>query len=238
MRIRGTYQKGVFQRLKTVKQKQGLPYAYCANNPMKYVDLHGDSLTYTGDAQAAANMHNTHLGGYYNVTTDATTGLVSMTTVEGMDLSQMSPEQKSYADALNTVANGAGMTTINVVKDDTGVLIGDVTTSTIDIGDMSKLPTGGFAPVNSASTMIHEVWEQYQVQVNSVSLNPANPNWDAHVKSTRLEGTVIQQGMGISPVREMVPAASSTGYMDVNSSNGKARIHVRDKNIIGVSYYR
>jgi hypothetical protein len=41
MRIRGTYQKGVFQRLKTVKQKQGLPYAYCGNNPMRLIDPTG-----------------------------------------------------------------------------------------------------------------------------------------------------------------------------------------------------
>jgi hypothetical protein len=45
MRIRGTYQKGVFQRLKTVRQKQGLPYAYCANNPVRNIDLRGDSIT-------------------------------------------------------------------------------------------------------------------------------------------------------------------------------------------------
>jgi hypothetical protein len=41
MRIRGTYQKEVFQRLKTVRQKQGFQYAYCANNPINAIDPDG-----------------------------------------------------------------------------------------------------------------------------------------------------------------------------------------------------
>jgi hypothetical protein len=41
MRIRGTYQKGVFQRLKTDRKKQGLPYAYWENNPVNRIDPDG-----------------------------------------------------------------------------------------------------------------------------------------------------------------------------------------------------
>jgi hypothetical protein len=41
MRIRRTYQKGVFQRLKTGRKKQGLQYAYWGNNPVNRIDLDG-----------------------------------------------------------------------------------------------------------------------------------------------------------------------------------------------------
>jgi len=217
------------------------PYAYCANNPVKYVDLHGDSLTYSGDAQAAINMHNTHLNGYYNVSADATTGLVSMTSVADADMSKMSPEQKAYADALGEVVNGTdGMTRINVVSGDNNVLFGDISTATIDVGDMGKLPTAELAPITSGSVLIHEVTEQYNMQVNSATLDPRNPGWDAHKKAARVEGTVIQQRLGITPAREFIPSSpgSTSGYMDVNSSNGKARVYIRNNNVVGVSYHK
>jgi hypothetical protein len=216
------------------------PYVYCANNPIKWIDLKGDSLTYHGDRDAAINMHNTHLGGYYTTSTDAN-GLVSMSAVSGMDLSKMTPEQKAYADALGAVVNGTdGMTTINVVSGDNGVLFGDITTATIDVGDMGKLPTAELAPITSGSVLIHEVTEQYNMQVKSATLDARNPAWDAHKKATRVEGSVIQQRLGVGPERTstLSTPGSTSGYMDVNSSNGKARVHIRNNNVTGVSYFR
>lgn len=210
------------------------PYVYCANNPIKWIDLKGDSLTYHGDRDAAVNMHNTHLGGYYTTSVDAN-GLVSMSAVSGMDLSKMTPEQKAYADALGKVVNGTdGMTSINVTTDDTGVLFGDVLTSTIDIGDMGKLPTAEFNPINSASVLIHEVWEQYQVQVKG------RDNTRSHFQATGVEGTVFKGGASIDPIRQPNPVGSTTGYMDVRTTSGshKARVHYVNFNVTGVSYHR
>lgn len=210
------------------------PYAYCANNPIKWVDLRGDSLTYHGDRDAAINMHNTHLGGYYT-TSIGSNGLVSMSAVSGMDLSKMTPEQKAYADALGKVVNGTdGMTTINVTTDDTGVLFGDVLTNTIDIGDMGKLPTAEFNPINSASVLIHEVWEQYQVQVKGKDATRS------HFQATGVEGMVFKGGASIDPIRQLTPAGSRTGYMDVRTTSGshKARVHYVNFNVTGVSYHK
>jgi hypothetical protein len=112
------------------------PYAYCANNPMKYFDLKGDSLTSTGtssDIQATVDAHNTNVGPYYNVTVNSS-GLVSKTSVYAqygeqvagmMDVASqalMTPEQRVYANALDKVVNGAGMATINVVNESQDVL--------------------------------------------------------------------------------------------------------------------
>ena len=41
MRLHKTYQKTVFKQGKTVRQKQGLQYAYCENNPINNVDRDG-----------------------------------------------------------------------------------------------------------------------------------------------------------------------------------------------------
>ena len=45
MRLRNTYQKTVFKRHITVRQKSALQYAYCLNNPVRNIDLRGDSVT-------------------------------------------------------------------------------------------------------------------------------------------------------------------------------------------------
>jgi hypothetical protein len=63
MRIRGTYQKGVFQRLKTVRQKQVLQYAYCMNNPLRFIDIDGRD---PGDIFKTPRDAAHDWGNYYN----------------------------------------------------------------------------------------------------------------------------------------------------------------------------
>ena len=104
------------------------PYAYCANNPVKYVDLRGDSLILAGnvlDIQAIASTYNLGLGGFYTTSADAT-GKMSISPVAGTDPNKMTAEQKAYYSVLDKVISGTdGMTTINVVNG-TLVVIGDV----------------------------------------------------------------------------------------------------------------
>ena len=160
------------------------PYAYCGNNPMKYVDLRGDSLTLAGsasDAQATANTYNTGLGGCYTVTTDAN-GKMSISPVAGTDPNNMTAEQKAYYESLNKVISGTdGMTTINVVNG-TSVVIGDVIAKTIDIGDIQALGNG--KDINQGSALLHETIEQYGVQVKG-----QGPK-SAHLKASGAERLV------------------------------------------------
>ena len=141
------------------------PYAYCAGNPVKYVDLQGDSLTLTSknttDLQATTDTYNTGLGGFYKTTTDAN-GVASMTAVAGTDPKNMTSEQKAYHDVLSKIIDGNVMTTINV-ENSTSVVIGDAKTKTIDIGDIKALGNG--TDVNQGSALLHETWEQYEIQV-------------------------------------------------------------------------
>ena len=90
------------------------PYAYCANNPVKYVDLRGDSLILAGNAldiQAIASTYNLGLGGFYTTSADAT-GKMSISPVVGTDPNKMTAEQKAYYSVLDKVISGTdGMTT-------------------------------------------------------------------------------------------------------------------------------
>jgi len=45
MRLKPRYRYGVIKRLHALHQMEGYPYAYCANNPIRNIDLRGDSIT-------------------------------------------------------------------------------------------------------------------------------------------------------------------------------------------------
>ncbi|WP_370525535.1 RHS repeat-associated core domain-containing protein [Dysgonomonas sp. 521] len=149
------------------------PYVYVANNPLKYVDLKGDSLTLVGEnahLEATVGIYGQNLQGYYDISIQ--NGLVSMVAVAGADMSTMTAQQTNQRDILDNIINGAGMTTLNIVGNSTSVIIGDVNTATIDIGDISKLGTGG--DVSSTSTLLHETEEQYRLQVRNLNTNRAH----------------------------------------------------------------
>ena len=220
------------------------PYAWCGNNSVNAIDLHGDSLTYTsqtnGVAQKAIDAHNTELSGYYDFSMDKN-GVVSMTVIKGADLSKMTPEQKAYAGIMDKVVNGTdGMTKIEVVENSTNVLIGDAKLQTIDIGDINKLPNGSLSPISAESAHLHEVFEQYQLQVKLSKLNPVNPVGDAHYKATAVENILF--GTPIDPYRYLNPLNSSTpttGTMVVSpiTATIKATLHILNNNITSVSYH-
>jgi len=152
------------------------PYAWCANNPLKYVDLRGDSLTLAGNTtniQSTVNTYNTGLGGYYTTSADPD-GKMSISPVAGTDPNNMTAEQKAYYSSLDKVISGTdGMTTINVVNG-TSVVIGDVNLRTIDIGDIQALGNG--TDVNQSSALLHETFEQYGVQVKGQTSMAAHLN--------------------------------------------------------------
>jgi RHS repeat-associated core domain len=57
------------------------PYCYASNNPIKFIDILGDSATFNGaGAQNAINFLNTQLAGFYTFAMNAN-GVVSMTAV-------------------------------------------------------------------------------------------------------------------------------------------------------------
>jgi hypothetical protein len=173
----------------------------------------GDSATYQGPAaQDAVNFMNNQLAGFYTFTMDAN-GVVSMTPVQqqqnatGQPAAQMTPEQQELANQLGTIINGNGMTTINFTMNDQNTLVGDITTATVDMGDVQAFGNGQW--VDQAGAFIHEVHEQYQVQVvNQAQQTPAN-NLRAHIRATGVEGRTT--GNVYNPDRPTTPNAAGNG---------------------------
>jgi len=150
-------------------------------NPVRFIDPDGMRLTLTGteeDVNSTVEEHNTNMGGFYKASVDEN-GEVSLNPLP--NTGSMSEGQINYYKALSTVVNDPAMTTINVVNRSSDVLIGNVNTATIDIGDIKAL-NGRIA--SSAGALIHETLEQYNVQAKVVGNNTA------HVRATRTENSV------------------------------------------------
>ena len=209
---------------------EGLQYAYCGNNPVKYVDLRGDSLTLAGntaDIQATTNTYDIGLSGFYTTSADAN-GKISISPVAGTDPNNMAPEQKAYYSSLNKVISGTdGMTTINVVNG-TSVVIGDVSTATIDIGDIQALGNG--SDVNQGSALLHETFEQYGVQVKGQAPTTA------HLRASGVERAVT--GSYVDPInRPLVNGQLSVPVLDASGNVIKTVIiHVDSAgNVTGIT---
>ncbi|MCC8185988.1 MAG: hypothetical protein LIP08_00355 [Bacteroides sp.] len=157
------------------KYYEWTPYAYGANNPLRYMDLNGDSLILIGsrsDLEATINVYNNALGGFYTTSIDAGSR-VNISQVSGTDLNNMTSQQSHYYNALNQIISDNGITTINVVNS-TPDVIGTAATATVDIADIQALGDGAY--INQSSALLHQTWEQYAIQVKGQNVTKAHLN--------------------------------------------------------------
>ena len=198
------------------------PYVYCANNPIKYIDLKGDSLTHHGESalyERVDRVHNNYLDGYYTFTT--TLNGVTSLVATGKDRTQdpaAFARAEAYFNELNTVVNGPGMTHVRLVDNSENALVGNFNLGMIDIGDIEQLPlVQGNNIVTQGSTLIHETVEQYQTQVKG--LHKYN---DAHRAATVSESNII--GVTIDPnrtIENISRPGPATGFMKTQASDGR-----------------
>ena len=207
------------------------PYAYCANNPIKFVDLKGDSLTLAGtlsDVQSSINVANNAMGGFYTASVD-NSGRVSLTSTGQQGT--MNSTQQAFFNEMSRIVGDPNMVNVNVVSGNSNTLIGDVSTATIDIGDINQIGNGSY--VDAAGTFMHEVSEQYNVQVNG------DTPLRAHTRATVTEGRVTG-GNVYNPIRPISGPINGTGTVTVPVRNSVGQwhnvtIHYQNGNVTGIT---
>lgn len=180
------------------------PYQYAANNPIKYIDVNGDSLQLNGSESARQNftdLVNKGLGGKGKISIDKS-GNASLEKGKG----KMTKQQKSFFKDLQSVIENSGKTTIGLVENDKGVEVGSFDQETIDVADARSLGSSDLTSseaVSAQGALIHEVTEQFEKQVNGVTnINLAHATATASENrtngSTRVgsPATVVQDKRG------------------------------------------
>jgi RHS repeat-associated protein len=90
------------------------PYHYCANNPIRFIDVNGDSLIVHGANSSFEQIINNGLGGLYKAEQNSVTGTYSLvSTGEKGDLNE---QQQAFYDNLNTVFTDANTISIRAVE--------------------------------------------------------------------------------------------------------------------------
>ena len=191
-------------------------YAYVGNNPMNRVDPTGKILEFSGntdDLNKVKTIANSGLHGYeLNI---GKNGVASLSKVKATG--KETKEQKAFRESLQRVIGDKGTTAINVASHGQGVVIGSFNLRTIDPTDMSKF---GSSQPSAASTLGHEVMEQYAGQVLGMSSYSVAHAWAIQQENTFTGWTRGAQG----------PAARQPNGMvgvDVFYSRGKQTIDVR-----------
>jgi RHS repeat-associated protein len=191
-------------------------YSYVGNNPVGRVDPTGKVLQFFGgsdDLDKVKKIANSGLNGYQlNIGANGVASL-SKAKANGNE----TKEQKALREGLQRVIGDKATTAIDVASHAQGVVIGQFNMRTIDPGDMQKF---GSAQPSAASTLGHEVMEQYAGQVlGMTTVNVAHP-WAIQQENTFTGWTRMgQSGTTLLP--------NGLAYGDVFYSRGKETIDVR-----------
>ena len=150
------------------------PYAYCVNNPIKYVDPTGEDIElnfFMGKNNERSKelftyIINYGLQGQFEVYyTKGKIGKYSLqlrATENGGDLSKLSPEAKAFYENLSSMINDHTTTAvIDVVYGSSEVRIGHYQDNKIDIADINNFDNMGKGAATKQGKLIHELVEQF-----------------------------------------------------------------------------
>jgi hypothetical protein len=204
------------------------PYHYFTNNPILYIDVNGDSLSISGETTAIEkyNEVNTQsMGGYYTTEVDEC-GNVSIVSTgkEG----EMSKQEKAYFGVLSKAVNDKKTTSVEIVESDESVLIGEATSGKIDIDDIQNIGNGN---ITEGGALLHEVMEQYSIQVNGKSTT------EAHRYASGIESSIYGNGCSRDPNSNLTYLKGSystknMGFIEVKVGNSVVYIDVSNNNVV------
>ena len=153
------------------------PYAYCGSNPIKYVDLHGDSLSLDGEERAleeCIGVMNKYGTGEYKMNNGQVVHDLQGKTPNAYD--------EVFDDAINSSVN----ITMKVVCGDDNIDIADWESKTVDITDVQKM-NGGDDFFTPGSILGHEIKEQTILQTMGQKEFSQRDVFNAHKKASNAE---------------------------------------------------
>jgi RHS repeat-associated protein len=197
------------------------PFAYCASNPIRYIDPTGNDLQLSGEKPAiekTVKVISNALANTADVKLENNQVIIEIKP----DADKASFEEQQEAITYNKIASDKSTTLINVVESSADVLIGDCRTSTIDIDDIIALGKGKGKVATSEGALIHEAEEQYEIQVNGKDSSAA------HRSALGVEGLVTGVCYGLPEDEAKAGANDHRIKPDTTGKNGYITIVARD----------
>ena len=187
------------------------PYSYVANNPLKNIDINGDSIYIVSASQTSrekfVSQVSESLGGLYNVNINKYTG--------GLEYSRNGKEgnlttgQKSFLDNLN--AEPETDIAFNLVESSSDVIVDNFENSVIDVDDVAKFKSSSILPI--PAVLAHSINEQRAKQRNSSNSKEFREahNEDGLVAETKITGYKRDEQKTDNKTKAD-PAGSNTSY--------------------------
>ena len=210
------------------------PYQYGANNPIFFIDVNGDSLAVTDVSQNGTavgemnSMVDRKTNGYYTTTTTSGGNTISQSTGKNDPNDPIGQEGQDFVTEFNGVANDSKTTTsVNITDNDANVLVVDLNTVTIDVGDLETVDAQNLPSKSGAGIMMHEVVEQQGMQ-NGISASTAHSNGIA--TENKVDGsTRTSYREGVTSDGHHVMMIGTTTSQGTSST---VRIYSKNKNVV------
>lgn len=199
------------------------PYNYGGNNPIKNIDIHGDSIRTTGSATATATykqVAEASMGGNATMT-QAANGNWTLSALTDEQALNMTGEQADAYKGYSTMISNTNTASFNLIDGNDAlshsIVVGDNGTAgtqsatpgvhTIDMGDIKALGSTGI--LTSAGALGHEIKEGFDIQTQHLT-TPAQI-MGAHRDGIRFENAINGSGR----FEDLQPSPTGTARIPV-----------------------